>query len=47
MVGNPYRLTNETRQYEIFDIDGENFIKVESIEIFNKDFPFAQGTIVD
>jgi len=40
MIDNPYRLTYETRQYQIFDIDGPNFIRIESIEIFNKDFPF-------
>ena len=47
MVDNPYRLAYETRQYQIFDIDGPNFIRVESIEIFNKDFPNATGTITD
>jgi len=45
MVDNPYRLNYGTRQYQIFDIDGSNFIRVESIEIFNKDFPNATGTI--
>jgi len=39
MVDNPYRLLYETRQYKIFDIDSQNFIKVKSISIFNKDFP--------
>ena len=47
MVDNPYRLIYNTRQYQIFDIDGPNFIRVESIEIFNKDFPNAIGTITD
>jgi hypothetical protein len=41
MVDNPYRLTYKTRQYEIFDIDGPNFVRVQSIQIFNKDFPGA------
>ena len=45
MVDNPYRLAYETRQYQIFDIDGSNFIRVESIQIFSKDFPEATGTI--
>ena len=44
MVDNPYRLIYETRQYQIFNIDGPNFIRVESIEIFSKDFPDATGT---
>ena len=42
MVDNPYRLAYETRQYQIFDIDGPNFIQVDSIEIFCKDFPGAE-----
>ena len=45
MIDNPYRLTYETRQYQIFDIDGPSFIRVESIEIFSKDFPDATGTV--
>lgn len=44
MVDNPYRLIYETRQYQIFNIDGPSFIRVESIEIFSKDFPDAAGT---
>ena len=47
MVDNPYRLVYPTRQYQIFNIDGPNFIRVESIEIFNKDFPEAAGTVTD
>lgn len=44
MIDNPYRLFYPTRQYQIFEIDGANFIRVESIEIFNSDFPGATGT---
>ena len=44
MTDNPYRLIYETRQYKIFDIDGPNFIGIESIQIFNSDFPNAKGT---
>ena len=44
MVDNPYRLIYATRQYQIFNIDGPSFIRVESIEIFCKDFPEATGT---
>ena len=39
MVGNPYRLLYPIRQYQIFDIDGPNFVRVESIKIFCKSFP--------
>ena len=39
MVGNPYKLVYETRQYGIFDIDGANFKEVNSISIFTYDFP--------
>lgn len=45
MIDNPYRLIHGTRQYQVFDIDGSNFIRVQSIEIFNKDFPNAEGNI--
>lgn len=41
MVDNPYRLVYGTRQYQIFEIDGPNFIQVQSIQIFNSDFPGA------
>lgn len=44
MIDNPYRLLYETRQYEIFNIDGSSFIRIESIEIFNQNFPGADGT---
>ena len=47
MINNPYRLLYDTRQYEIFDIDGANFISLESIEIFNKDFPKAESNITE
>ena len=45
MIDNPYRLIYETRQYQIFNINGPSFIRVESIEIFSKDFPDATGTV--
>lgn len=38
MIGNPYRLNVNIRQYEIFDIDGQNFDSIDSIEIFCQDF---------
>ena len=39
MMGNPYRLPNETRQYGVFQIDGGNFVRVNMISLFTKDFP--------
>lgn len=39
MRGNPYKILYDTRQYGIFEIDGENFIDVESISLFCYDFP--------
>lgn len=39
MEGNPYELTAGKRQYNIFDIDGENFNRISSISIFTRDFP--------
>lgn len=41
MVSNPYKLVLNTRQYQVFHIDGENFIRVDAITIFNLDFPEA------
>lgn len=43
MIDNPYNLVYPTRQYAIFDIDGQNFVKVKQIKIFNKDFPNSTG----
>lgn len=39
MTGNPYKLINATRQYGIFEIDGENFQCVNSVSIFTSNFP--------
>ena len=36
MRGNPYKILYDTRQYGIFDIDGENFIDVDRQNIFDK-----------
>ena len=47
MVGNPYRMSHKTRQYKLFDIDGSNFIRIESIQIFNRDFPNAENEKTD
>lgn len=46
MTGNPYRFEHNTRQYQIFEIDGENFVRIDSIEIFCQDFPNSvSGTL--
>ena len=45
MEGNPYRLIYDTRQYSIFKIDGANFKRVDSIEIFNSGFPGANQNV--
>ncbi len=37
--GNPYRLDYATRQYAIFDIDGENFQYINKISLFVSNFP--------
>lgn len=38
MTGNPYNLTKKTRQYKIFDIDNENFVRLDSIQLFSENF---------
>lgn len=44
MIDNPYNLLYDTRQYAIYNIDGANFKRVQSITIFNNGFPKANGT---
>lgn len=39
MIGNPYKITHDTRQYGIFNIDGDNFIDINRIYLFVSDFP--------
>ena len=39
MLGNPYKMRNDTRQYGIFEIDNNNFVDVNRIYLFNYDFP--------
>ena len=39
MTGDPYKLMNETRQYGVFEIDGVNFVRINQISLFVKDFP--------
>lgn len=40
MSGNPYVLNSATPQLGYFEIDGENFEYVNSVTIFEKDFPY-------
>ena len=39
MRGNPYKILYDTRQYGIFEIDGDNFIDIDSISLFCYNFP--------
>lgn len=39
MIGNPYKQITETNQYGIFDIDNENFLRVNYINLFCYSFP--------
>lgn len=41
MEGFPYEYTKGSAQYEIFDIDGANFVRIEEIRIFSAGFPVA------
>ena len=43
---NPYQQERKTRQYQIFDIDGQNFERIESISIFNRNFPNSSGELI-
>lgn len=43
MTGNPYMLVNPTQQEIIAEIDGENFVKIDSITAFVKNFPNQQA----
>lgn len=42
MVGQPYNFTFPSRQYDIFDVDGINFVSVKQIYIFAYDFPHME-----
>lgn len=44
MIGNPYKFAKETRQYGIFNIDGDNFVQVKSISLFVDNFPKKDNT---
>lgn len=44
LIGNPYKLINKTHQTIAFEVDGTNFIQIEEISIFNKNFPYSAGS---
>lgn len=41
MTGQPYNYTTPSRQYDIFEVDGSNFISVKQIYIFAYNFPYT------
>jgi len=45
MVGMPYSLATDTRQYAIFNIDSKNLLSVKQIYIFEYNFPNTSDTI--
>lgn len=45
MQGNPYLYLNDTRQYQIFNIDGAKFKQISQIYIFIEDFTTEQKTL--
>lgn len=47
MTGQPYNFTFPSRQYDIFDVDGANFISVKQIYIFAYDFPYTEENKAD
>lgn len=46
MSGNPYNYKNNTKQTVIFKIDGENFVDIQKITLFNNSFPGTEGAVV-
>ena len=45
MQGNPYSYLNDTRQYQIFNIDGTKFKQISQIYIFIENFTTEQKTL--
>ena len=41
MTGQPYNYTTPSRQYDIFEVDGSNFVSVKQVYIFAYDFPYT------
>lgn len=44
MTGNPYNYPNPTRQSSVFEIDGENFISIKNIYIYEYGFNYTDLT---
>ena len=42
MVGTPYNLITDTRQYAIFKIESQNILSVKQIYVFNYNFPLNE-----
>ena len=42
MVGTPYNLITDTRQYAIFKIENQNILSVKQIYVFNYNFPLNE-----
>lgn len=47
MSGNPYYYPNEVKQYEFFEIDSDNFLRINTIALFTKDFLNQDNTKPD
>ena len=40
MISNPYQLVNPTRQFQVFEIDAENFQGISAVQLFCSNFPY-------
>lgn len=47
MLGNPYKMTQATRQYGIFEIDTNKFVDINKIYIFAYDFPKTKENMLN
>ena len=47
MSGNPYYYPNEVKQYGFFEIDSENFLRINTVALFTKDFLNQDNTKPD
>lgn len=44
MKGNPYKISNPSREYGVFDIDGANLVKIDKVHLFCYNFPNQDNT---
>lgn len=42
MTGQPYNYNTPSRQYDIFEVDGRNFMSIKQIYIFSYNFPYNE-----